>query len=58
MNQALYPVDHIEWCIYALFQQNHDHIAKYCMINTKIRHVNYAQSQDGYMWVISPLTTG
>ena len=57
MNQALYPVDRIEWCVYALFRQKHEHIAKYCMINTKIRHVNYAQSLDGYMWAISPLTT-
>ena len=57
MNQALYPVDRIEWCVYALFRQNHEHIAKYCMINTKIRHVNYSQSLDGYLWAISPLTT-
>ena len=47
MNQALYPVNHIEWCICTLFRRNHDHIAKYCMINTKIRHVNYTQSLDG-----------
>ena len=26
------------------------------MINTKIRHVNYAESLDGYMWAINPLT--
>ena len=26
------------------------------MINTKIRHINYTQSLDGYMWAISPLT--
>ena len=27
------------------------------MTNTKIRHVNYTQSLDGYMWAINPLTT-
>ena len=26
------------------------------MINTKIRHVNYTQSLECYMWAISPLT--
>ena len=24
MNQALYPVEKIEWCAYALFTQNED----------------------------------
>ena len=35
MNQALYPVGKIEWCIYALFTQDQDKIREYCAINTQ-----------------------
>ncbi|MCG8621088.1 MAG: hypothetical protein MJE68_03665, partial [Proteobacteria bacterium] len=55
MNQALYPVEKIEWCIYALYERNYDKIGEYCMIKTKQRHANVAQSLDGYIWAISPL---
>ena len=55
MNQALYPIERIEWCIYALFERNYDKIGESCVINTKERHVNIAQSLDGYMWAVSPL---
>ena len=57
MNQALYPIEKIEWCIYALYEGNYDKIGEFCIINTKERHVNMAQSLDGYMWAISPLQT-
>ena len=43
MNQALYPVGKIEWCIYALFTQDQDKIRKYCAINTQKRDANKAQ---------------
>ena len=55
MNQALYPIEKIEWCIYALFERNQTRIGKYCIISSKVRHANLAQSLDGYMWAISPL---
>ena len=55
MNQALYPIEKIEWCIYALFERNYDKIGEFCVINTRERHVNMAQSLDGYMWAVSPL---
>ena len=55
MNQALYPIEKIEWCIYALFERNYTRIGKYCMVDTKMRHANLAESLDGYMWAISPL---
>ena len=55
MNQALYPIERIEWCIYALFERNYDKTGEFCVINTKERHVNIAQSLDGYMWAVSPL---
>ena len=44
MNQALYPVGKIEWCIYALFTQDQDKVREYCAINTQKRDANKAQS--------------
>ena len=55
MNQVLYPVEKIEWCIYALFTQDQDKIRKYCAINTQKRDANKAQSLGGYLWAISSL---
>ena len=53
MNQALYPVEKIEWCIYAHFEENVTKIEYFCIIDTTERHVNFAQSLDGYMWAVS-----
>ena len=50
-----YPIENIEWCVYALFERNYKNIGEFCVLNTKERHVNLAQSLDGYMWAISPL---
>ena len=44
MNQALYPMGKIEWCIYALFTQDEEKIRKYCAINTQKRDATKAQS--------------
>ena len=35
MNQALYPVEKIEWCAYALFTQNENKKRAHCPINTQ-----------------------
>ena len=32
MNQALYPVDKIEWCIYALYKQDTERIGTYFFV--------------------------
>ena len=37
MNQALYPIDKLEWCIYALFINNEEKKREYCSINTHKR---------------------
>ena len=37
MNQALYPTERIEWCIYALFTHNEEKKKEYCSINTHRR---------------------
>ena len=55
MNQALYPVEKIEWCAYALFTQNKDKKRAHCTINTKKRGANKAQSLEGYLWAVTTL---
>ena len=54
-DQALYPVECINWCIYALFINNHDQIRKDCFLKTLNRTTNLAYSLDGYLWAISAL---
>ena len=55
MNQALYPADKIEWCVYAPYKQDTERIGTYCTIITMYRHANMAQSLDGYLWAVSSL---
>ena len=55
LNQALYPVEKIEWCVYALYKQQDDMIKKYCKIQTSRRDANLAVNLGGYMWAISSL---
>ena len=54
-DQPLYPVEHINWCIYALFINNHDQIRKDCFLKTLNRTTNLAYSLDGYLWAINAL---
>ena len=44
MNQALYPIEKLEWCAYALFAQDQNRIRQYCAINTQKWDANRAQS--------------
>ena len=53
MNQALYPIEKIEWCIYALFTHNEEKKREYCSINTHRRDVNKAHSLEGYLWAVT-----
>ena len=55
MNQALYPIEKLEWCAYALFAQDQNKIRQYCAINTQKWDTNGAQSLDGYLWAVSSL---
>ena len=55
MNQALYPVGKIEWCIHALYVQDQSKTREYCAIDTQKRDANKAQSLDGYLWAVSSL---
>ena len=53
MNQALYPIDRLEWCVYALFTDNKEKKREYCSINTHKRDANKVQSLEGYLWAIT-----
>ena len=55
MNQALYPIEKLECCSYALFAQDQNKIGQYCAINTQKQDVNRVQSLDGYLWAVSSL---
>ena len=54
-NQALYPVDNTDWCIYALFINDINRIKKNCILKPLNRTTNLAYSLDGYLWAISAL---
>ena len=58
MNQALYPIDKLEWCIYALFTNNEKKKREHCSINTHKRDVNKAQSLEGYLWAVTAFKPG
>ena len=55
--EPLYPVDKIDWCLYALFINDLTKIELNCKFITAIRHTNLAHSLDGYLWAISSLAT-
>ena len=54
-NQALYPVDNTNWCIYALFINDISKIKKDSVLKPLNRTNNLAYSLDGYLWAISAL---
>ena len=56
-DQALYPVDHTKWCIYALFINDKNQIKRNCFIKILNWTTNLAYSLDGYLWAISALAT-
>ena len=55
--EALYPVNKIDWCIYALFINDLAKIESNCKFTTMIKHTNLAHSLDLYLWAISSLAT-
>ena len=54
-DQALYPVEHTNWCIYALFVNDGKQIKRNCFLKTLNWTTNLAYSLDGYLWAISAL---
>ena len=57
LDQALYPVERVDWCIYALFKNDLPKIQKFCKISTQLVITDQAMSLDGYLWAISVLET-
>ena len=55
MNQALHPIETINWCIYALFIQDQERIKKDCTMSFKPREGNLTQSLGGYLWAVSSM---
>ena len=53
--QALYLVECMNWCIYALFINDEQQIEKSCFLKTINCTTNLAYSLDGYLWAISAL---
>ena len=56
-NQALYPVEQTDWCVYALFINDETCIEKNCILKAGNRTTNLAYNLDGYLWAISALAT-
>ena len=54
-DQALYPVECTNWCIYALFVNNRKQIKRNCFLKTLNQTTNLAYSLDGYLWAIGAL---
>ena len=56
-DEPLYPVDKINWCIYALLTNDLDNIKKNCKVKTSVQNTNMAYILDDYLWAISSLVT-
>ena len=54
-DQALYPVEHTNWCIYALFINDKGKIKRNCFLKTLHQTTSLAYSLDRYLWAISAL---
>ena len=54
-NQALYPVEHMNWCIYALFINDKEQMERNCFLKSINCTTNLAYSLDRYLWAIKCL---
>ena len=55
-DQILYPVESINWCVYALFINDYNWLKRDCLLKTMDRTTNLVYGLDGYLWAISALT--
>ena len=55
LDHALYSVDRINWCIYALFIKDLTKIKKNCIVTPRPHSTNLAHSLDGYLWAVSSI---
>ena len=54
-DKALYLMESINWCVYALFINNCDRIRRECLLKTLVTTMNIAYRLDGHLWAISAL---
>ena len=52
LEQALYPVKHITWCVYALFIDDEQRIKRDCKYSVTKISGNRAISLGGYLWAV------
>ena len=55
LEQALYPVEHITWCVYALFIDDEHCIKRDCKYTVSRVSGNRAISLGGYLWAVSSI---
>ena len=55
LEQALYPVEHVTWCVYALFIDDEQCIKRDCKYTVSKVSGNRAISLGGYLWAISSI---
>ena len=55
LGQALYPVKHVTWCVYALFIDNDECIKGDCKYTVNKVSGNKAISLGGYLWAVSSI---
>ena len=55
LEQALYPVKHITWCVYALFIDDEERIKRDCTYYVTKVSGNKAISLGGYLWAFSSI---
>ena len=55
LEQALYPVEHVTWCVYTLFIDDEPHIRRDCKYTVSKVSGNRAISLGGYLWAVSSI---
>ena len=55
LEQALYPVKHVTWCVYALFIDDEPCIRRDCKYTVCKVSGNRAISLGGYLWAVSSI---
>ena len=55
LEQALYPIKHITWCVYALFIDDEECIKRDCKYSVTKVLGNRAISLGGYLWAVSSI---
>ena len=55
LEQGLYPIKHITWCVYALFIDDEERIKRDCKYSVTKVSGNRAISLGGYLWAVSSI---